>query len=352
MTRRSLALLFLAIFATGCLTTKPRSATPGHQAAVLEGIPLRAWGDNTCGAGALSTVLNYHGDGVTEDELNAVLAKGRHGGVVSVDLLLESRNRGFGAELVAGDAESVRQAIERGIAPILMLRVVDAPGKSRDLFHYVVADGVDPDRGLVRLQFGDAKARWVRLEKLDRPWSGGGYATLLVSPELTATTSLDEELKRAVALEEHGDLDMALVLYRRLAQSHPDSAVVRTNLGNVLLAREDFAAAEGAYREAIALDPHGRDAMNNLAWTLLQRTQLDEAEDLARRALLLGGPDIHVVLDTLGSILLARGACTEAEETFRLAIDNAPPEVLPQLEAQARLASGACLTTAASHRSH
>jgi Tfp pilus assembly protein PilF len=344
MLKKPITLLLFAVLTTGCLTTKPRSARPGEQAAVLEGIPLRSWGDNTCGAGALSTVLNYYGLEVTEDELNSVLAKGRHGGVVSVDLLLESRNRGFAADLVKGDVEAVREAIAQGIAPILMLRVVDAPGNSRDLFHYVVADGVDPVNGRVRLQFGDSKARWVRLEKLDRAWAGGGYATLLVSREQVARASLEEELKRAVALEHHGDRDMALALYRRLAAEYPESAIVLTNLGNALLGAEDLQAAEDAYRRAIAIDPHNRDALNNLAWTLLQRRELLEAEELARGAIALGGPDIHVVLDTLGTILLARGACNEAEEVFRLAIDKAPAEEWPELEAQARLAAGPCLT--------
>jgi len=61
----------------------------------------------------------------------------------------------------------VRGELAEGRPAILMLRLLDAPGARRDIYHYVVVDGFDPPRGLCRFQFGDGKARWARLESLE-----------------------------------------------------------------------------------------------------------------------------------------------------------------------------------------
>lgn len=317
MKLRPLMLLALVPLLTACLTTKPRSVSPTPWAEVVENIPVRQWSENACGSGALATVLNHYGDPVTEDQLDAVFPKGRHGGVVSIDVLLEARGRGFDARLVEGDKPLVVETLKAGKPVILMLQVVDLPGDSRDYFHYVVADGYDPDRDLVRFQFGDAKVRWVPLEKLARAWEKTGNATLLVEP-----ASLETAVRRAVVLEERGDLAAAAESYRNLVTEHPFSSLAWTNLGNVESRRGDNAAAEGAYRKAIGADADNRDALNNLAWLLFEQGRLEEAEPLARRAAVQGQPDANYPFDTLARILAARGKCDEAEAAWRAALQT------------------------------
>lgn len=326
-------LIAAALLSAGCITIKPRSHRPSAAAVVLQEVPVRQWGDNTCGAGALSAVLNYFQHPATEDDLNARLKKGRHGGIVSIDLMLEARNRGFEARLVRGTPELVEESVRSGSPPILMLRILDAPGASSDLFHYIVVDGYDPQRQLARTQFGDGILRWASLEGssaapvgggLKRAWEGTDYATLIIQRPVASKADDPAELRRAVLLEESGQFDQARAAYQHYLQSYPESSVAWTNLGNVEAQLGDYAEAEAGYHNALRLDSRNRDAANNLAWVLLQQRRLEEAEEFARRAAAMPGPDSYAVLETLAEILTARRKCDEAMQVYSQALRLVP----------------------------
>jgi len=238
--------------------------------------------------------------------------------------VLAARARGFQAELVVGDRAQILESLEAGRPLILMLRVLNAIGERRDLYHYVIVDGFDPGRDLVRVQYGDGASRWVSFERLSGAWDETGFATLVLYPgEVTGDSG--DSIRYAVALEESGRLPEAAAVYRRLLATDPESALVWVNLGNVEAARGLEQEAEAAYRHALELDLDQPEALNNLAWLLLESpADLTEAYDLASRAVSLGGPDPYLALDTLGRIQLAMGQCSEAIEVFRSALPTAP----------------------------
>jgi len=271
-------------------------------------------------------VLNRWGDPVTEDELMTKLQKGKFGGVVTVDLLIEARQRGFAAQLIRGDEAIVRNSVSAGKPVVLMLRILDAPGAGVDLFHYIVVDGYDPTRNLVRTQFGDGKARWTSLAKLEKSWRGGGNAALLVEPGSATDVAVANQgaLRHAVGLEDAGKLDEAAAAYGALIDNSPRSVIPLTNLGNVYSKLSRPAEAEAAYRQAILVDPNHRDALNNLAWLLLERGENAEAETFAQRAVDQNGPDAYLVLDTLARIQAQSGRCDAALATFDRALGVAP----------------------------
>ena len=281
-------------------------------------MPAQTWGIESCGAGALSTVLRHYGDRKTMQEWDATLPKTR-GGVMTVDMLIAARQKGYESQIVTGNRALVEDELRAGRPVILMLQVIFGPGKSLDFFHYVVADGIDDARGLIRTQFGDGHLRWVSMQKLEKTWSGGGHTAILIRPR-----TLNEALRAAVALEEDGKIADAAEQYRSLSQSHADSPLVWTNYGNAEMQLGAKEEAERAFRKALALDPQSRDAMNNLAWLLYQQKRLDEAEVLARKAASEPGPDVYLVLDTLARVLAAKGSCSEAMRTFREALDAVP----------------------------
>jgi tetratricopeptide (TPR) repeat protein len=312
------------LVAGGCAAFKPPALAPGPAARVLDGVPVRKFGVERCGAGSLSAVLNYYGDPVELAELHAGLPKGRHGGVITLDLLLAARQRGFEARLVQGSPELVTGELAAGRPVILMLQVLDSLGEKRDLFHYVVLDGVDPTRGLVRLQWGDERPVWTTLERIDRPWRLTDRTTLLVAPGEPGEAA-SHTVRYAVALEEAGRGEEAVALYRRLVDEEPTSALVWTNLANAEAQRGRHAEAELAYRRALELAPESGDTLNNLAWLLYEEGErLAEAEELARRAVAAGGSDAYLALDTLGRIQRAAGRCPDAAESLAEAERTAP----------------------------
>lgn len=320
------ALIIVSLSAIGCVTTAPRSRSPSESARVLSDMPVARFTVQECGAGSLAAVLNYLGDQVSRAELEQELPKAANGGVLSLDLLLAARARGFEADLVAGSVEEIERLLARGLPVIAMLRVFDAPGRRGDLFHYVVVDGSDPARRLLRIQFGDGEARWIPLGKLLKSWRPTGFALLVIRPAPEGGVRRASDLRHAVSLEESGRHDEAAAAYRALLSERPDSALLWTNLGNSERGRGRSEQAEAAYRRALELDPEHRDALNNLAWLLLEAGRLEEAERLARRAVAAAGPDPHYALDTLGRILIARGFCRDAIAAFTAGLEVAPQE--------------------------
>ena len=329
-----------AILSAACVSLAPRSQAPSPEASVLGHVPVRAFEDDQCGPGSLAVVLSALGDAVSEAELGATLPRTPGGGVLSVDLLLAARQRGFTASLVTGDEVAARREIQEGRPVILMLRMLNAPGRGRDLYHYVVVDGHDPRRGLFRFQFGDGKARWASLDRLEGAWKGAGHAMLTVSapPDFA-------EMRAALDLERAGRLDEAAERYKRILEGSPESLRAWLNLGNVDAGRGRPQDAERAYRRALSISPGEPDALNNLAWLLLQEgSRLEEAEALARTAAARRGPDRALILDTLARIESARGRCADADATYAeaLALPGLPLGQRTQLEQARREADWNC----------
>jgi len=244
----------------GCMTFNPYSQTTSAEATVIPNVPVQKWGVETCGAGSLSTVMQHYGDTTTLRDLDATLPKMR-GGVLTVDMLLAARKHGFDAQLVTGTPELVTREVADGRPVILMLQVIDSPGHKLDFYHYVVIDGLDPQRGLIRTQWGDQHGRWTTFAKIEKPWAGGGHAAIFVRPHDNAT----DAIRTAVLLEDSGDTVGAAKKYREILTAHSDSVLGWTNLGNADAKLGKREEAETDFRKAIELDPHARDAMNNLA---------------------------------------------------------------------------------------
>jgi len=282
-------------------------------------MPMQKWGIESCGAGSLSTVLQHYGDTRTMQQWDETLPKMR-GGVLTIDLMIAARKSGYDARIVTGDRALVEQELGAGRPIILMLQVVNSLGSKYDFFHYIVVDGIDPERSLIRTQFGDGEGRWVTFDRLEHAWSGGAHTAIVIRPR----DPIGESLVAAVTLEEQGKYADAAAKYHEILAQHPDSVVAWTNLGNAESQLGHAAESEAAFRSALQADPQSSDALNNLAWLLYQQKRYDEAELLARRAVAHTAADTYLVLDTLARILVARGQCSEAEATFQQAIDAVP----------------------------
>ncbi|HYI11631.1 MAG TPA: tetratricopeptide repeat protein [Thermoanaerobaculia bacterium] len=316
---KKLLLSAFCLLLSGCVYWTPISRRPTPSASVIPDVPMQKWDILTCGAGSLSAVLQHHGDPTTMEEWQAALPKTR-GGVMSIDLVLAARQKGFEASLVTGDATLVEAELRDGRPVILMLQVIQYPGKSLDFFHYVVIDGFDPARSLFRVQFGDGKARWAPMKRLAPAWKKTKYATILVRPGDPNA----QALRAAVQLEDEGKYALAAQTYREILQKDEKSVLAWTNLGNAEMQLGRHVAAEEAFRKALELDGEAADTLNNLAWLLYEQKRVDEAEPFARKAVLTKAPDPWMRLDTLARILVARGSCDEAAMTFRQAIAAVP----------------------------
>ena len=136
-----------------------------------------------------------------------------------------------------------------------------------------------------------------------------------------------EHLALGVSYESEGNADLAIAEYKKVIESKApgQSVTARVFLGNVYAGLEQYDAAEQYYREALSLDPHRGQALNNLAALYVkQGTLLNQAENLARTAVLQAESEHQprekgIYLETLGEVLLHQGRSFEALESFHQA---------------------------------
>lgn len=105
-------------------------------------------------------------------------------------------------------------------------------------------------------------------------------------------------------------------------KDHPRDAAFHYYLGDVALARKEFAAAEASYRSVLEIQPKHALAMNNVAWLMAQQKR-SGALPLAEKANELL-PNNPALMDTLAWVLALEKQPKRAVELQRKAMAQAP----------------------------
>ena len=93
---------------------------------------------------------------------------------------------------------------------------------------------------------------------------------LTLAPEIIANAADILSTSQESALREH-----ARALYEHVIDSAPPNAAAYFGLATLAYMNSDMPAAIDGYRRALELEPSNIDALNNLAWTLLQARSAD-----------------------------------------------------------------------------
>lgn len=126
--------------------------------------------------------------------------------------------------------------------------------------------------------------------------SCAGLKIIVLSDPLTP----EEHINLGVAYEKNGELDNALMEYKK-ASKKSDQAFLY--MGNVYFQKDELDKAERSYRKAIRKDPGNADALNNLAWLYCtKQANLEEAAGLARKAIQLNPSKAEIYQNTLDKI--------------------------------------------------
>jgi tetratricopeptide (TPR) repeat protein len=210
------------------------------------------------------------------------------------------------------------------------------PGWTRDYYHFVLIYGFRKKTDLFYGHLGFTGSAPLRGDVLRQLWRGGHNWALAIRPGTDAESRPDNpevaslslgHVERGLALEERGDIKRALKDYKSAARQNPSSPVPFTNMGNAYLRFDRFRRAERAYRIAIDRDPAYPEALNNLACLFIQlERNIDEALDLAERALALEPPDRAYYLETLAQARTLAGDVDQARTTYQRALHEAVPD--------------------------
>jgi len=127
---------------------------------------------------------------------------------------------------------------------------------------------------------------------------------------------------------QEGRRDWAIGHIRALLLLDPGHPFANQVLASMQLERKEYSQAENSLRKSLTRqnDPA---VMNDLAWVLQEKGQLDEAENLVRAAL-KANEKMGTAWDTLGMILIKRGKLKEAGDGFQKALALMPDSLVVQ----------------------
>ena len=134
--------------------------------------------------------------------------------------------------------------------------------------------------------------------------------------EILLPRSAQMELRIGLVYQLKGDLPKAIVSFQQARELAPRDTLVAAALADAFRMAGRNGEAVASYRNVLALDPENANALNNLAYALLDTGGSDdEAQKLAERAL-QKSPRSPNFADTLGMVYLKKNLADSALQVF------------------------------------
>ena len=227
-----------------------------------------------CVPESLCAVMQYWGKPASLQELSYLARKPDVDGIPFTQIPELVRLKGFKCTFVEGSVGRIKNAVDRGVPPIINVRA------GGGYFHaFVVIGYSDREQTVVCEEYRDAK-RLISYEELDEIWQPAGHTML----ELEVSRA-DALFAEGAVLESRGRYADAAVLYRKALEIDGGFYEARVGLGNCLLFQGKLEEALVEYKLAYAANASDPKVCNNLANIYLElKRDLPEAEKLAEKA--------------------------------------------------------------------
>jgi len=261
------------------------------------------------------------------------------------------------AQLAAGDGQQAVSTFKRLVSlqpanTTFQLRLADAYAATKDTDNarrsLKRALELNPkllaaERGLIVLALADKRPddalKMAReLQKKD-PKDGAGFAfegeieagrknwpaaTAALRAALQRSRSTGTVIKLHSVLLAGGQAAEAERLAADWQREQPKDPGFRYYLGDLALARNEFAVAENHYRAVVELQPNNALALNNIAWLMVKQGKAGAVPLADKASRLL--PDSAQLLDTLATALAADNQLPRAIETQKRAVQQDPKD--------------------------
>jgi tetratricopeptide (TPR) repeat protein len=218
--------------------------------------------------------MNYWGKPASVEELSFYGRESNLNGMLSTQVPILARQKGFRATFVEGSVGKLKNAIDRGVPPIIG---VESGGGNYHCF--VVIGYSDPEQVIVCEEYRDSK-RLISYSEIEALWQPAGHLML----ELEVSRA-DELFADGANLEAKGRYSEAALLYKKSLDLDKNLYEARLGLGNCLYFQHKLDEALVEYRVAHETNSADPRICNNLANVLLDlKRDLAEAERLSGRA--------------------------------------------------------------------
>lgn len=227
-----------------------------------------------CVPESLCAVMNYYGKPASIEELSFLARKPDLAGIPFTQIPELVRLKGFKCTFVEGSVGRIKNAVDRGVPPIINVRA------NGGVFHaFVVIGYSDREQTVVCEEYRDAK-RLISYEEIETIWEPAGHTML----ELEVSRA-DALFSEGAVLESRGRYADAAALYRKALEIDAGFYDARVGLGNCFLFQRKYEEALVEYKRAYDANASDPKVCNNLANIYLElQRDLPEAEKLAEKA--------------------------------------------------------------------
>lgn len=155
------------------------AATPPEASHRIGNVPFFENDADQCGPAALSSLLSYWGYPTRPEALRKELYIQRLRGSLPTDLVQAARVRGFRAELVSGDLDSLKAELRAGHPMIALLNL---GYRFLPRGHYVVVTGYDDGKKGLYAHSGMRKDQFMSYGSFRRKWERADRCLIRILP--------------------------------------------------------------------------------------------------------------------------------------------------------------------------
>jgi tetratricopeptide (TPR) repeat protein len=148
-------------------------------------------------------------------------------------------------------------------------------------------------------------------------------------PSLPPTDSAFEIFKRALQLQNQGQIDEAIALYKDGLKLDPYRAEAYNNLGICYGKQKRTKEARESYEMALRLKPRFPEVYNNLGWLLLETGDVEGAIEQFQTGLTLAPKTLHIWTNLAWAYYI-KGDYPKAIETNTAILKEYPKELYPR----------------------
>ena len=145
------------------------------------------------------------------------------------------------------------------------------------------------------------------------------YGTTIKTHPKSSPATAREELQKAMALHQAGELAGAIACYQRALGLQPDYVPALGNLGNALNSQGKYSEAIACYEQLLSFHPNDAMAYNNIALAKKSLGELLAAISCLQKAVAIQ-PGSSEILCNLGSALRDNGELEKAVECYLKAL--------------------------------
>jgi hypothetical protein len=265
-------------------------------------VPFLPQTPDLCGGAAAAMVFRYWGDAQADVQQFAPLVDRKAGGIAQTALVAAVRERGWQAAAFTGSVDALRDHLEHR-RPIIVL--LHDRGRR---YHYVVVTAVD-SAGVTVHDPSRGPSRLIRSDEFERRWKATRFWSLVIVPQNKSdvgsalrrtsevrlkpdATYCDGRLDDAIVEVQERGLHEADAILGRVRAECPASAGPLRELAGVRFAERQWNDSAALSRQALAIDPNDRYAIDVLGSSLFM---LDDPTGALRAWNRIGRPRFDTV---------------------------------------------------------